>query len=168
MRIEKKDYIYIGVLLLLIIIIIIINITNNKSNKEELKYNLVENKSTFFTVESCANRYINSLVSQNSSNLMKLIDSSYIKENNINEANIISKLDNFEFDKYTFKAKKIYKEKIDNNTSKYYIYGLLQKVYIDEFDYGTDYYLIIIINEDNNLFSVIPDNGDIFKGVING
>ena len=141
-EIKKSDYILIGVLSLLVVLLIIMfNIKNSNNNiKEESDIKVVNNLSTFFTVEATANKYIKELYNQNIDNLLILLDDNYIKDNVIDKNNVLNKLDKLE-GTYNYKLKKIYEQDYGDYT-KYYLYGLLQKDIINEYDYGTDYYLI--------------------------
>lgn len=168
MKLKKTDYILIAVLILLVIGLVYVSRKTDKEERDQQeiinikeKYILVKEKSTFFTVESCANRYIISLGNGNVDNLLKLADQEYISKNNLNKDNIVDKLGALNGD-FNFKAKKIYYTK-DGNIYTYYVYGLLQENMINEYDYGKDYYLIVKIDKNKNLFSIIPYDGSYFK-----
>jgi hypothetical protein len=164
-KIEIKDYILIGLLIMLLIILFIVVEKSNKTsinNQDTINYSEVSNASTFLTIELCANRYIDSLGTSSVSDLMKLLDEQYKEDNFITEDNVLDRLDQISGN-YNFNAKKILQESLDNNYIRYYVYGLLRQDIINEYDYGTDYYLIITVNQDDYLYSVLPYDGAIFK-----
>ena len=171
---NKYNYILIGVLILLALgLFLIVRKSDEKEKaiKEEAikakeKYTVVDQKSIFFTVESCANRYIISLSNKDVNSLMKLVDQSIINSHNLDKSNIIDYLGKLD-DSYSFEARRIFVKK-DGNISKYFVYGLLKKELIDEYDKGTDYYLIINIDNKKSLFSVEPYDGSYFKEENNG
>ena len=126
MKFEKKDYILIIIVVLLGLVLLFIT-KEEKNNEVKNSYKRLNEPSTFFTLESCANRYIKNLSEKNKTNLVKLIDEDYQDNHGINHSNIVNKLDNLD-GSFTFKAKKIYYEQIDKNNYKYYVYGYYKKI----------------------------------------
>ena len=97
---------------------------------------------------------------------MNILDKEYRENNNINSANrfnYITKLDG----NYNFSAKKILYEDDGSNSNikKYYVYGYLIKDTMNKFVEKQEYFLIVKLDLNNNLFSVIPYNGTIFNEV---
>lgn|SRR5574344_1215843 len=166
---NKKIFMGIWLIILFVIILLSIKISQKKEEavkESETNATLVTNYSTFFTVNNCANKYVNYLVNKDQNNLYKLIDETYIKDNQITENNILTKIKTLD-GIYTFTARKMYYLKNDNLT-KYYLYGYLNQEVMDSYVSPEDYYLIITIDSDNNLFSVTPYDGSIFKEAKNG
>ena len=158
----NKNYVLTGIITILIIILIfVVNkttiVNNNKTNDN---YNIVNNPSNFFTIENCINKFINTIYSKDSGNILLLLNDDYINDHGINLENVYNYVPNLS-GKTTFQAKKIYKE---NN--KYYVYGYLMEETIDSLNITDDYYVIININDDN-IFDIIPYDGKIFKGGTN-
>ena len=166
-KLEIKDYIIYGVLFLIVIAFIISfgvthkkKVDDNKTSNDS--YIILNNASRFFTMEGCVNKYITALSNKDINSLLKLLDNDYIKDNKItneNVLNIIKPLDGI----YNFKAKKIYYEKINSKYTKYYIYGLIQKDALDTYDLGTDYYVVLIVDNNKDIFHVVPYDGELFK-----
>ena len=128
---------------------------------------LLNDYSRFYTIESIVYKYINLIVSNNVDDLLNVLDSNFVNNNNITKDNIynyVNKLDGI----YSFKAKKIYYEEIDKNYIKYYVYGNLIQEQINGFTDKKDYYLIVNLDIKNNLFSITPYDGIIFREVNNG
>ena len=167
-KFEKKDYILIGILVLLLIILGMVLKNNNESNNLtsnnlNSNYTVENDKSLFFTIEECVNRYINAVSQENTSDLIKLLDKKYISDNLITKENILNKIGSLN-NNNSFKALKMYKT-TSSNSIKYYVYGLIQKETIDGYDKGTDYYVIITTDKEIKLFSVTPYDGEIFKEI---
>lgn len=170
MEIIKNKRNILLVLLLFVSIIVIITrfiSTDNENNpiKKDTKISNVSSYSKFFTLDECANKYIKYLQKQDKDSLIKLLSTNYQQENNISINNVLDKLDNLTDSEYSFQSKMIKQEKLSHKKTKYYVYGLLKKDIINNNDLGRDYYLIITVNEKNNLFEVTPYNGKIFKEV---
>lgn len=172
MKKNKKDY-----TLLIIICVILLAILGimffNDDDKEiidfnnEPEYKLLNDYSRFFTVDSCVYKYISLLSMDNKDNLLNVIDDEYIENNNLTKNNIyqfIPKLDGI----YSFKSKKIYYQKFNDDFIKYYVYGYLIQEEMDEIINKVDYYVIIKMDIKNNLFSVTPYDGNLFKEDKNG
>lgn len=152
---KKVKYLLVALFTGLMVTLFVLYNTSERLQKER-KYVPVDNASTFFTVASCANRYIEYLSSRDVNSLKLVLNSKYnIDEemNKFNESDVA----------YTIKVKKIYQAKMNKNNVKYYVYGLLRKDQIDEFDFGTPYYLIIDIDTDSYTYTVSPYDGKVFE-----
>ena len=162
----NSNYILIGIFVLVLIGLVLV-INNKQDNTINTKYRIVNNATTFFTIEGCVNRYINSLSKSEVDNLMILIDDEYIEKHNLNKENILSHLGQKKVF-YTFMAKKIYSEVSKTDYINYYIYGLLSEEKLNEADYGNDYYIKVKVQKSNNLFSIIPITEKEYKEIENG
>ena len=99
---------------------------------------------------------------------MSILSSNYKKENNIDSSNILSLFNSIEEDS-VFISKKMYYEKINNNITKYYVYGLVEKNQIidDALTVDNQYtnqYFIVYLDTINKTFAVEPYDGSIFIG----
>ena len=165
---KKKDYtllIIICVILLCIVVLLFLNKSDEETIfSEEPKYKLVEDYSRFFTVNSCVYKYITYLNGNKTNELLKILDEEYIKNNNIDSNNVynfINKLNG----NYTFKSKKIYYEVNNEKVIKYFVYGYLIEETIDGLGIKKDYYVIVNLDLENQLFSITPYDGSLFKEV---
>ena len=155
-----------GIILLIVMVAIFaILILSKSKNDDEVKIELVNNYSNFFTVDDCVNRYINYISDEESEKLMNVLNKEYIKDNNININNVLNILDNVNLrgSNTIFKAKKMYQKILNTNTIEYYVYGKLIKDNLDEDELISDYYIIVKINKNNNSFYITPYDGKIFK-----
>ena len=169
----KKNNIYIYIIfgLLIVLLLFVTNFYNNKNNKEDTiqkteknKIKILSNYDEFFTINSCVYKYISYLQSKDYNSVLKILNSDYKKNNNITESNIENFVENLD-GKYSFSTKKIYYEVIDNNYTRYYVYGYLSKDMIDVYGEKEDRYYIILFDTKNQLFSLTPYNEVGFKEV---
>ena len=171
---SKIDYIIIAIFVVAAIGVIFLFNRDNKqtmnpengSSESNANYKKVTDQSDFFTVESCVNKYIGSLTDNNVDDLMKLLNQDYIKENGINSSNVLNKLGSLS-GKVTFLAKKIYYVKSSSNIVDYYVYGLVKKELLNGDDLGSNYYVIVRIDANKQLFDITPYDGKIFvEGIV--
>lgn len=95
-----KTMIIVSIILVIILLVVLLRNKNKELPFEEeiiivekKELNLVENRSDFYTVDSCVGTYINNLNSENEEALLSLLDQSFIKNNSITKQNVIEKLD---------------------------------------------------------------------------
>ena len=164
---KKKDN-YTLLIIICIILLCIVGLLFLENETEEVLieelpvYKLVDDYSTFFTLNSCAYKYITLINGKKTNDLLNVLDKDYIKNKNIDNNNVYSFIKKL-IGNYSFVTKKIYYE--ENDKDKYYVYGFLQKESINGIVSKEDYYLIINLDKKNNLFSVTPYDGQIFKEV---
>lgn len=158
----KKNIIIISLLIVLAIGILIYKFfIGNNDNEGSIK--IVTSNSKFYTVSSCVDRYLDYLINEDSDNLLLLLDKSYKKNNNLNKDNLFSKIDKFD-GLYSFEARKMYQEIINDDLTKYYVFGYLinEDIDYDINDIGKPFYVIVYLNTSNMLYSIVPYDGKIF------
>lgn len=157
----KKKIILISIFGALALIVLIIRFFG--IGKDETKIEIVTSTSKFYTVNNCVYRYLVYLQAEDTDSLMLLLDSSYKKKNNISSDNVLDKLEKLD-DVYNFEARKMYQEELNENLTKYYVYGYLKKEVINQSieTEPIDYYVIVILNTKNQTFSITPYDGEIF------
>ena len=129
---------------------------------KEPAYSLLKDYSRFFTVNSCVYKYITYSMSDKTEDLLNVLDKNFIEKNGINSDNVyqhINKLNG----SYSFKAKKIYYQKVSDTYFKYYVYGYLIQDVIDSEGVKEDYYVIVNMDLEKQIFSITPYDGKIFK-----
>ena len=57
----------------------------------------------------------------------------------------------------------MYEEKISANIYKYYIYGFIEKDVMDSFPEQKEAYFIVKLDKKNNIFTIEPYSGEIFR-----
>ena len=162
---EKKDYKLLIILCLIlgsIVGLLYFNNTKDIKTVEEPNYGLLKNYSKFFTINSCIYKYINVLSSDKPDELLELLDEDFKESNNINVDNVYKYVEKLNGN-YTFKSKKIYYEKGNNKVVKYLVYGQLIEDNMDIIGEKRDLYLILKMDTVNQLFSVAPYDGKVFK-----
>ena len=156
---DKKLLIIFGALLL--IVALILHFRPKKVKLEKLS--ILKNNSQFFTVSSCVSKYYNYVKDKDATNILVLLDSSYVKKNNIDENTVLSYVDDLS-ENQKFRAFKMYSEQIKKNVYKYYVYGeIVEEIINSEPEHIKDVYLIVYLNEDGMIFSVEPYDGEIFN-----
>lgn len=158
----KKRIILISAFGLLAIVLIFIQIFGGKKNNNDIE--IVTSTSKFYTVSNCVYRYITYLQSKDVDSLILLLDNSYKKSNNISKENVLDKLDKLD-STYNFEGRKMYQQEINENTTKYYVYGYLREENINNDGNKQDFYIVVTLNTKDKTFSITPYDGEIF---ING
>jgi len=128
---------------------------------------LVNDQSRFFTISNAANSYINFLAQRNTESLLLLLCDEYIEQNNLNRGNVLNHLDDLTGDFYNFRSRLIYQSSLSENIIKYYIYGHLREERLDEYVEAIPFYLILLLDINNWIFSIIPYEGTSFMEAIN-
>lgn len=123
---------------------------------------VVKDNSRFFTVSSCVSKYINYLTAEDTENLLILLSKEYKDNNAINSDNLYNYVNKINSNK-TFSPKKMFQQRISKSIYKYYVYGFIQEELMDSIGPKEDYYLIVILDEENMTFSVEPYDGSMFK-----
>lgn len=166
---KKKDYtllIIICVLLLSVAVLLFLNNNDEEENilSKEPKYKLVDDYSRFFTINSCVYKYITYLSSNKTDDLISVLDEEYVSKNNIDTNNVYNYVNKLSGN-YSFKSKKIFYQVSDDKIIKYFVHGYLIEETINGIGTKQDYYLIVNLDTENQLFSVSPYDGDLFKEV---
>lgn len=164
---DKSKIIAIALLVVAIIIVVVSYLLNNNNGKES-NIDIVTNYSDFYTVDSCMYRFITYVASEDSESLYLILDSNYKKKNKINQNNVMELFNNIN-ENSSFNSKKMYYEKLNDNITKYYVYGSIETAELIEDDTtdnlnSTDAYFIVYLDSSNQTFSIEPYSGDIFIG----
>ena len=123
---------------------------------------VLEDNNRFFTVSSCASKYINYLSIKDTDNLLILLSNEYKQKESINSDNIYESIGEINGTN-TFVGKKIFEQRLSKNVYKYYVYGTIQEELMDSISPKSNYYLIAILDEENMTFSIEPYDGEMFK-----
>ena len=175
MRKLKKAIAILVVILLIILIVLIIKLkgllsANELQNIEEFEADisadfikelgLVEDYSTFFSVEDMLKKFIMRVEYGSKKLVYNFIDSSYINEKNITQDNVLDKLSDITQYASKIRIKNIY-EKTNVNNAIYYIDCILEKE-----QKGKEFYFSIIKDLRNLTYSVIPLEKNTYKNEI--
>ncbi|MBR6690834.1 MAG: hypothetical protein IKL65_05830 [Bacilli bacterium] len=164
---ERNKKILTIVIVIAVLFIGIYEIFFNKNEIIEEKIDtetisLVKDNSRFYTVSSCISKYMNYLSSRDTEKLLILLSSEYKNSNSINSSNIYNYVESINGVK-TFIPIKMYVQRISKSIYKYYVKGSTQEETIDSISNKKDFYIIVILNEENMTFEIEPYNGAMFK-----
>lgn len=164
---KYKDYIIIIVILLLILVSIsvLFNIDKKADNTVKKIYTLEQDYSNFFTVNSCINKYVQFLVSKDTSSLLKVIDKKYIADNNLDESNVVNVLGDLD-GIYNFVSKEMYKQS-NGEIKEYYVKGVLQEEGMESILSTTEQYYKLYLYEKNMTYSITPISASKYMEVLN-
>ena len=120
---------------------------------------LVENREYYYTVQSIVQSYIYSIMENDSETLLNTLDPEYINEYNINENNVVDRLNNFakdvneeDIDKYKILIEKMYySEQSTINT-----FFVKLKVINRETELVTDTSIIVEMDLMYNVYYILP------------
>jgi len=138
---------------------------DKKSSSEEIDtktISIVSNPNDFYTVSSCVSKYLAYLSSGDNDKLYTLISDEYKKNNLVNKDNIYGFIDNLN-GVYSFNPRKMFVQRLGENTYKFYVYGLTTLETINPYSNEKDFYLIVILDRKNSTFAIEPYDGSIFK-----
>lgn len=156
------------ILVIITIVVVVISFLTKKDEENKVgDINIVTNYSNFYTVDSCLYRAITYMSSKDKESLYLLLSDNYKKENDITEENVIDIFGTIE-ENSTFITKKMYYQNINDNITKYYVYGIVQENYlfeeeaVKELEY-IDKYFIVYLDTTNKTFSIEPYSKDLFE-----
>ena len=100
----------------------------NEQNTEILENPIekVRERNKFYTVSACVNKYLSYLYKKDTEILYNYLDLEYIEQNGITQSNILQKITQVDTYKI-FNAKEMYKQKITDDVTKYYAYGVIKE-----------------------------------------
>ncbi|MEG1506001.1 MAG: hypothetical protein RR478_00735 [Bacilli bacterium] len=171
---NKKKFMMILLLAIMVsVLLLIVIIDNKKADKDKIDKDnnngsevekpnndlgnpeLVKNHDRFFTIEKCISKYYTYLNNSEPEKVLLLLNPEYVKKNNVTINTINNTLsDNKE--NFMYNSKKMYKQKLANNITRYFVYGNVTKSIIDEQPIYIDNYMIVYLDENLISFSVEP------------
>lgn len=164
---SKLTALILGIITIIVVVISFITKANEESEVEDIS--IVTNYSNFYTVESCLYRTINYISSNDKESLYLVLNDNYKKENNILQENVLNLFSSVE-ENSTFISKKMYYQEINDNITKYYVYGYVQKNQIfddsetNKLEYK-DMYFIVYMDKTNKTFSIEPYSREDFNSL---
>ncbi len=180
----KKIKLVIIVISVLIVIImaVMLKIMSDVKVQEQIKeeeeviinkeINILKNRNIFYTISSCIDKYTNFISKNDTKALIDILDTKYIKDNNITTNNVINYIDKFKTKQINV-VRKIYEQEIDKYNSLYYVYytarndtdSQIEDGYFGEIkrEEEQDKYIIVKLDFSNETFSIMPYNGEMFR-----
>ncbi len=133
----------------------------NRSLQENIE--IVTDYSEFYTVDACANKYMNYLSSKDTASLLKLLSPSYVKKNAITENNVLNFLP-VVTSGTAFSTKEMHRVELKDGLYKFYLFGYFEVGGMDITDISrTPGYMIVYLDKKDNLFQIEPYDGKYFK-----
>ena len=167
LREERNKKILLIVLIIAVVALGIYKLFFEKNNSEQEKIDtetisIVTNPNDFYTVSSCVSKYLSYLSVSDSKNLLILLSDDYKKENSVTQSNIYNYIGSLN-GVYGFNPKKMFVQRLSENTYKFYVYGLISEETINLTSNEIDYYIIVILDRENSTFAIEPYDGSMFK-----
>lgn len=156
------------ILVIITIIVVAISFFTGKSEENQVgDINIVTNYSNFYTVDSCLYRTITYMASNDKESLYLVLNDNYKKEKNITVDNVMGLFSSVE-ENSTFISRKMYYQGINDNITKYYVYGYVQQNQIfDDFETNKlasiDMYFVVYLDTTNKTFSIEPYSKELFE-----
>lgn len=107
-------------------------------------------------MNSLVDKYLYYLYEGNTEILYSYLDKEYIEKNNITKDFVLQKLGKLDVYK-TFAAKEMYEQKITDNITQYFAYGVIREELEDGELQEEEFYISIKIDSVSNIFSVLPN-----------
>lgn len=149
------------VIITLTVVIVTFVLNNMKDDKKDNEVKIVTNYSNFYTVNSCLYRVITYISSSDKDSLILVLTDDYKKKNNVTVDNVIDIFDKVS-DNSTFSSKKMYYENINDNVTKYYVYGTIEENLMYGDSLSKDAYFIVYLDTKSKVFEIEPYNGEVF------
>ena len=143
-----------------IVTVVLVAAVSEKIDTETIS--IVNDNSKFFTVSSCVSKYLNYLSIRDTDNLLILLSNDYKTKNSVDKSNIYSFVGSVQGNP-EFSPRKMFVQRMSKNVYKYYVYGTITQDVINTLGESIDYYLIVILDEENMTFAIEPYNGEMFK-----
>ena len=163
---ERNKKILLIILIVALVVLGIYKIFFEKNGLDEPidteTISIVSEPNDFYTVSSCVSKYLNYLAVSDSDNLLVLISNEYKKENSITKENIYNFIGTLT-GVHSFNARKMFVQRLSQNTYKYYVYGFISRETINTNPEENNFYIVVILDRKNGTFAIEPYDGSMFK-----
>ena len=144
----------------------IVIIVNKDNKKDYSNVKIIDNSTQYYSVSAIVDKYIHYLNEKNKDKIIDMLDINYKENNHINKNNVLKNLKSSSDSNISFLGDIMYYEELNENLDKVYVSGFIQRVSLDSFEVVGNFYIIVLMDKDNNTFSIIPDDdGKQFKEV---
>lgn len=161
---------------IILIIVVALNRFKNNENNDSINEGVIKNPdfwniqivkdaNDFYTVSSCVDKFLSFWYMQDKKETYKILENKYKEENAITEENVFEKIGNLP-EMLTFRPKKMYYINIEQSIQKYYVYGTTRADTMEERGIESDYYVEVILNFNNETFSIRPSLDEEFPNSI--
>lgn len=135
---------------------------SDKIKNEEvskMKLDELQSDSTYFTIKKCIETYVEKIKTEDREALLEILNSEYIQEKNITEADVLNYIDSNVKETSEVVIKKVLIKEKQEDKTKYYVYGELRNKE-DEGKNRKEIYLSIDIDLKNIQFFITPNISD--------
>ena len=157
---EEKVFLLLLVIVVSTVIIVIIINSNMKLTEEigeEVEVIALIDENRFLTIKSAIDTYVSNVKYQNVGHLLDILDTRYVRENNINKNNIFDILEKYNSN-YNVDLRRVYQIKKYDNIYVYYTRAKLVEENYNSFmqEFIKDVYYKVTLNENTLAFSIAP------------
>lgn len=155
-----------GTLLLILFAFILLNFgiysQYHNKNRETKNYKMVNSSTVYYSIINDVNQFIRNSNKENVLIVLDLLDRDYKQKNKINSENVFNYIKAYSDSQYSFIGSTMYSVDINSNVTEYLVKGNIEKQMIDSSTLEK-YYVIVKVDNKNNTFSIIPDNGSKYE-----
>ena len=137
---------------------------NVDKNPEYWNVQIVQDETDFYTVASCVSKFLNLWFTKDTDQLLQVLDEEYKVQNSITKDNIYEIIGDCS-SMLNFRPKKMYSENLDVGIERFYVYGTIRPELMEGRGEETDYYAEVILNYNNNTFTLTPSTAENFPDV---
>lgn len=168
---NKTEKIEVAIIIILIIIfcstIIYAKNVDKKVDSEKIDNTVspLKDVNRYFSIDSAISKYISYVESQDKSAILKILNSKYIKDNQITTDNLFNYITAYETT-YKSNTREIYQVSKHDNIYKYYAKVRINNELLDSSNFVRFDYFEITIDEENLTFAIEPISSIIYQDKI--
>ncbi len=168
---KKVEKIELSIVVIFIIIFvgsfIYMKFTENKTEDQQIDTNVtaLADVNRFFTIDSAISKYFSYITSKDDASILTILDSDYIKRNNITASNVYDFVGEYDAN-ISSNLEEAYQISSYNNIYKYYVKVVLRLETLYDSTLQEYVYYIVTINENELTFAMEPISEIIYSNKI--
>ena len=168
---KKVEKIELSIVVIFIIIFvgsfIYMKFTENKTEDQQIDTNVtaLADVNRFFTIDSTISKYFSYITSKDDASILTILDSDYIKRNNITASNVYDFVGEYDAN-ISSNLEEAYQISSYNNIYKYYVKVVLRLETLYDSTLQEYVYYIVTINENELTFAMEPISEIIYSNKI--
>lgn len=140
-------------------------VNNAEENKIDNTVIALQDENRFFTIDSAISKYISYVASGDTANIIKLLDTNFVSNNNITSNNLFNYIESYDTN-YVGSTREVYQVSYNDNIYKYYVkVRLLNEDFVSS-TFVKYTYFEVTINENNLTFAVAPISSVMYSNKI--